>query len=99
VAQRKIIWSHRAKIRLVEIMEFYAERNKSKVYSEKLYRKFNKELQLLLQHPDLGIKTEIASVRGFSIGDYIVFYEETTEMIVVHTVWDSRQNPDSLKIK
>jgi hypothetical protein len=47
----------------------------------------------------LGIKTEIETVRGLIIGDYIIFYEDTDEMIIVHTLWGSRQNPDSLKIK
>ncbi len=80
-------------------MEYYAERNKSKIYSEKLYRKINKELELLLKHPGLGIYTDIESVRGLIIDDYILFYEETQEMIIVHTLWDSSQNPDNLKIK
>lgn len=69
-------------------MEFYAERNKSKVYSAKIYSKFNKELQLLLEHPDLGIKTEISSVRGLIIGNFILFYDENASTIIVHTVWD-----------
>jgi len=58
-------------------MECYAERNRSKIYSEKLYRKFNKDLKLLLKHPDLGISTEIESVRGLIVDDYILFYEDT----------------------
>jgi len=99
MVRRKIVWSHLARIRLFEIMEYFAERNKSKTYSEKLYRKFNKELKLLLKHPDLGIKTEIESVRGLIVGDYILFYEESQDKIIVHTLWDSRQNPDALKVK
>ena len=99
MVKRKIIWSHRAKIRLFEIMEYFAKRNNSKTYSEKLYSKFNKELKLLLKHPELGIKTEIESVRGLIIDNYILFYEVLDEVIVVHSVWDTRQNPDNLKIK
>lgn len=99
MGKRKIVWSHRARIRLFEIMDYFAERNKSKTYSVKLYRKFNKELKLILKHPDLGIKTDIESVRGLIIGDYIIFYEDTLDKIIVHTIWDSRQNPDELKVK
>lgn len=99
MVKRKIVWSHLARIRLFEIMEYFAERNKSKAYSEKLYRKFNKELKLLLKHPDLGIKTEIESVRGLIVGDYIIFYEEFQDKIIVHTLWDSQQNPLDLKVK
>lgn len=80
-------------------MEFYAERNKSKIYPAKIYSKFNKELQLLLRHPDLGIKTEISFVRGLIIENFILFYEENATTIIVHTVWDSIQNPTDLVIK
>ncbi|NJO89348.1 MAG: type II toxin-antitoxin system RelE/ParE family toxin [Chloroflexia bacterium] len=99
MAKHTIVWSHRAKIKLYEILEYFVERNKSKTYSEKLYRKFNKELRLLKKQPDLGIKTDIENVRGLIIGDYIIFYEETDDLIIVHTIWDSRQDPDNLKIK
>ena len=81
------------------ILEFYTERNKSKTYSKKLYTKFNKELSLLLKQPEIGIKTELETVRGLIVDEFILFYEVTTEMIIVHTLWDSRQNPTDLRIK
>ncbi len=59
MAKRKIVWSHRAGIKLLMILEFYSERNKSKTYSKKLYTKFNKELSLLVNQPEIGIKTEL----------------------------------------
>ena len=99
MAKRKVIWSHRARIKLFMILEFYTERNKSKTYSKKLYTKFNKELLLLLKQPEIGIKTEIAAVRGLIVDEFVLFYEVKTEMIIVHTLWDSRQNPSDLRIK
>lgn len=96
MAKRKIIWSHRSKIKLYEILEFYAERNKSKTYSQKLYRRFSKEIQLLIKQPDLGIKTDLDNLRGLIVGDYLIFYEITIETIIIHTLWDCRQNPDDL---
>jgi len=45
------------------------------------------------------MKTEIESVRGLIVADYILFYEFDKERIIVHTLWDSRQNPEELKIK
>ncbi len=99
MAKRKVVWSHRARIRLLMIIEFYSERNKSKTYSKKLYTKFNKELSLLHKQPEIGIKTEIEAVRGLIVDEFILFYEVTTEMIIVHTLWDSRQNPSDLRIK
>ena len=74
MAKRKIVWSHRARIKLLMILEFYSERNKSKTYSKKLYTKFNKELSLLLKQPEIGIKTELDSVRGLIVEEFILFY-------------------------
>ena len=80
-------------------MEYYYQRNKSKTYSIKLYQRVNKELKILIKQPEIGIKTEIESVRGLIIEDYILFYEYNNERIIIHTLWDCRQNPDDLKIK
>ena len=99
MAKSKIIWSHPSKIKLFEILEYYAEKNNSKEYSIKLYKRFINTLNLLHKHPDLGKKTEIENVRGIVVGDYIVFYENTKAKTIVHTLWDCRQNPDNLKIK
>ena len=96
MGKRKIIWSNKASIKLFDIMEFYTKRNGSKTYSLKLFQRFNKELKILIKQPELGIKE---SVRGFVIEDYILFYEFNNEKIIVHSVWDCRQNPDDLMIK
>lgn len=99
MAQYKIIWSNRAKIKRYEILEFYIKRNKSKTYSIKLNRKFNKELRLLIKQPNLGIKTVLKGVRGLIVDDFILFYEVIKDIIVIYSIWDCRQNPDDLKIK
>lgn len=98
MAKRKIVWSHRARIKLYEILKFYNERNQSNSYSSTLYKKFTKELNLLKKHPDLGINTEIESVRGLITGEFIIYYQVTDAMIIVHYIWDCHQNPEDLKI-
>jgi hypothetical protein len=81
------------RVKLLMILEFYNERHKGKTYSKKLYTRFNKELSLLLKQPEIGIKTDLEAVRGLIVDEFILFHEVTTEMIIVHTLWDSRQNP------
>lgn len=99
MGKRKIIWSSKANQKLLEILGYYAQRNRSKIYSIKLYNRFRSELLTLVKHPEIGIKTEIESVRGLIVADYILFYEFDNDRIIVHTVWDSRQNPADLKVK
>lgn len=99
MVKNKVNWSHRAKISLFRILDFYAERNKSASYSKKLYKRFNKELSVLTRQPNIGIKTDFESVRGLIVDDFILFYEIKEDSIVVLTVWDCRQNPADLVIK
>ena len=99
MAQRKIIWSKRATIKLYSILEFYILRNKSKTYSTKLYTKINKEIRLLHKNPDLGIKTTDETIRGLIVESYIIYYQVTENEIIIHSIWDSRQNPESKIIK
>jgi plasmid stabilization system protein ParE len=98
MAKRKIIWSNRARLKLFKILKFYIERNKSKSYSIKLYQTLNKEIKILLKHPEIGIKTDFELIRGMIIGDYILYYEYNNEIVIIHTIWDCRQNPDGLVI-
>jgi len=99
MAKRKIVWSNRAQKRLYEILEFYIQRNKSKTYSIKLQSLINKEVKLLIKHPEIGLKTTEETTRGLIIQDYIVYYELIDDKIIIHTIWDSRQNPDYKTIK
>jgi toxin YoeB len=99
MAKRKIIWSHRARISLYRILKYFADRNKSKAYSAKLYKKINQEVQILNKYPKIGFQTDDENVRCLISGHYIIYYEITEKEIIIHTIWDNRQNPDSLKIK
>jgi len=98
MVKRKLIWSNCAKISLYKILKFYADRNNSKTYSEKLFNKFNKEVQLLIKYPNLGVMTDFKNVRGLITGNYIIYYEIAHKEIIIHIIWDSRQNPENLKI-
>jgi hypothetical protein len=59
MAQRKIVWSHKASLKLFSILEFYAKRNLSIAYSKKLYNKFGKEVLVLFKQPGIGLITDV----------------------------------------
>jgi len=99
MAKRKIIWSHKAKVKLTEILEFYIKRNNSDTYSVKLYSQIQKSVKLLQKQPNLGIRTDLDGIRSLIIGEFLVFYEPSNDQIIIHTLWDCRQNPDDLILK
>ncbi len=98
MAKREVIWTKNSEIQLQEILEFFTKRNKSGLYSRKLYTKFKTELLSVSKNPELGIKTKLDHIRGLIIEDYILFYEILEDRIMVLKVWDCRQNPDKLNI-
>lgn len=99
MAKHKIVWSNRAIKRLYGILEFYNQRNKSHTYSKKLYQFLNKQVKILIKFPEIGLKTTEDKTRGLIIGDFIIYYQLTEDKIIIHTIWDCIQNPDSKIIK
>lgn len=99
MAKRRIIWSLKAKEKRVEFMQFYIQRNENKNYTKKLNSIINQELRRLIDYPNLGIRTELDQIRGLIIKDLILFYEINEDSIIVHILWDARQNPEKLILK
>ena len=99
MAKRKLIWTNNAKSQLFEILVYFNGRNQSSVYSKKLYKKFVKEASVLIKHPEIGVNSDLLSVRGLILENYILFYEITVEYIIIHSIWDIRQNPVNFQIK
>ena len=75
MVKRKIIWSHRAKLDLLKILDYFNKRNGSNTFSNKLNARFRKSIRLLINQPNLGLMTDIANVRILLEGDYAVFYQ------------------------
>jgi plasmid stabilization system protein ParE len=99
MAQRKIIWSPKAKSDLFKILTFYYKRNGTKTYSKKLNSAIRLSIKKLMKHSDIGVQSDVQNVRNLIEENYNIFYEITQECIVIITIWDSRQNPDNLYIK
>ena len=80
---RRIIWTSRAEGLFVNILEFYIQRNKSKIYSRKLNAEIKKTINLLIKNPFLGRRTEIESISVLIKGNYKIFYKIENELIIV----------------
>ena len=94
MAKYKIEWSIEARLDLIDILEYYLERNNSVVYSNKLNSKITRSIKLIAQNPLIGIKSEIESVRALITGDYQIIYEIFDNLIVVLMIWDCRRDPE-----
>ncbi len=99
MAKRKIIWSVPAKCDLLEILTFYFSRNGTKIFSRKLNLSLRKTIKLLEKNPDIGIQTNHQNIRNLVHDNYYIIYKVNPDTIEILAIWDSRQNPDDLKIK
>jgi plasmid stabilization system protein ParE len=100
MAKYQIIWSESAQNDLIEILEFYINRNKSANYSSKLYTEINKSVMLLEDKPLLGISTDIKNVRYLVKDKFEIIYEvfENQKSILIIMIWPSEMDPSKKDI-
>jgi len=96
---RTIVWSRLAELAFKETLQYFNERNKSNDYSIKLAHAIKSELQLLINHPNLGLASSVKNVRYLISGNYKIFYEIKETQIVILMVWDSRMDSSKINIE
>lgn len=94
----KITWSPLAQKKRKEILSYWILHNKSNAFSVKLNSLFIRAIKLISRYPLIGKPTDIENVRVKIVRDYLIFYSVGKTTIKVLTIWDSRQNPEELKI-
>jgi toxin YoeB len=94
---KKIIWSLRAQQDRKEILSYWEVRNTSDTYGKKLNELFKKAVRIIADYPHIGRKTDLMNVRVKLVKDYLLFYEETENNLIILTIWDNRRNPSELK--
>lgn len=90
---KQINWSRLAQNDRKRILQYWIDRNQSKIYSVRLNQIFVDTAELLSKYPKIGRKTEYPDVRIKIVRDYFVTYRETETSIDILTIWDSRQDP------
>jgi toxin YoeB len=98
MAKRRIEWSVEARNDLIQILEFYNERNASFNYSIKIYKKIQQTLLTISKNPKIGLQTKYQSVKVFNTGYYQIIYEIYEQIILVIMIWDCRRNPNDKRI-
>lgn len=95
---KQVIWSLRAQNDKKEILNYWNQRNKSNTYSKKLNELFKESIKIILDFPQIGKVTDDTQARIKIVRDYLIIYEETEVQVIILTIWDSRQDPDKLKM-
>ena len=97
MAKRTVEWSKDALIDLIEIMNYYIKRNKSKTYSQKL----NSDIRFKLKTIDFSIahpqKTVAKDLFYFTHNHISVCFEISNNSLKVQLVIDDRRNPELIE--
>lgn len=99
---KRIVWSTRAAEDRRKIFEYWNKATGSNTYSLRLRNEFNYLIRHLLEFPKLGKKVYDYDARCLIKGDYKIFYDvnETDNNLQINVlhIWDTRRNPDDLKL-
>ena len=100
----KLVWSNTAKTQLKKIYHFYLEIAGEKV-SKSIRNKLIEKPKSLIDYPELGQVEENPAVAGREFrylveGHHKIVYKayDDQNVILIAAVFDTRQNPSSLKI-
>ncbi len=96
---RRIIWSKNALKDKVIILDYWYKRIGTKTYSRKLDKQLRKSVKLLKNFPEVGRYLTGTDIRFLVKDHYQIFYKYINQEIRILHIWDSRRNPDELKIE
>lgn len=91
---RQIVWSANAQLERLEILKYWADRNGSTRYSEKLDGMFRASLRLVAEHPKIGRATSDPEVRMKSVGEHMLFYSFSTTEVYCASGMARQARPD-----
>ena|SRR5258706_15222105 len=94
----KIVFSHRAEKERLAILEYYFNETQSNKIPYKIYIQISEILDIISEFPKSGRILNQKGHRGFSKLPYLIIYKITNEAIEILHVWDSRRNPQELKL-
>ncbi len=94
---KRLKWTEFSKSQRKDILEYWNNRNKSKEYSRKLNKLFDKIALMILEHPEIGVKINGSEYRGRLIKDYYIIYINFEKSIEILSIFDTRQNPEKLE--
>ncbi|MFM9840401.1 MAG: type II toxin-antitoxin system RelE/ParE family toxin [Cyclobacteriaceae bacterium] len=100
----KIIWSDLAKAQLYDVYEYYKDVASTKI-AKSIKSKVCKKVRTLSRFPEMGQHelnplVEPLNFRYLVSGNYKIIYQffKEQKIILIASIFDTRQNPNDLKV-
>lgn len=95
---KRVIWSPHAAADRISILDYWFNRIGNKNYSKRLDGSLKGLIKLISIYPEIGKRFDDKEVRFFVKDYYQIFYKIAGDEIRILHIWDSRRNPDDLKM-
>lgn len=79
---KQIVWTVKAKNELIDILQYWIDRNQSKTFSIKLNNLVEEQLNLIAKSPGIGRITDVPNVSVRVIHKYLLYYEISGEILL-----------------
>lgn len=90
---KTIVWKRKANLQILQLEAYLFENFSQKAVDKFLDQMFQK-LESLSKFPERGQQTRFKTIRRLRINRYTsLFYRIQGTYIVIHFVWDNRQDP------
>jgi toxin ParE1/3/4 len=98
----KIEWSKLSEVQLKDIYDYYSLEASPRI-AKRIINKIVARVEILFKNPLAGAKEELLAdypeeFRYLVEGNYKIIYWKEKELITIALVFDSRQNPEKMKI-
>ena len=93
----KAVWSQRAKNEFDETCTYWINKNKSKIYSDKLLDETLRKINIILENPKIGVENKKNKLRRVLVlENFSLTYRLTKSNIQIASFFDNRRNPNAL---
>jgi plasmid stabilization system protein ParE len=93
---KQVVWTKTARKQRQGILDYWAERNGNKKYSQKVSSLVRNRIQFIVKFNYIGKETDYGNIRVTSAGHFSIFYKIISDKIIIISLWDSRQDPEKL---
>ena len=96
MAERTVVWTQTAVTQRREILKYWAKRNGSLRYPQKLIKLIKRRVEVIARNPLAFIETTYPGTRVSALGHFSIFYKVTEQNLIITAFWDNRQDPKVL---
>ena len=96
MVKRAVVWTQTAARQRREVLKYWTKRNGSSRYAKKLISLTADQVEIILSNPESFKSTTYSGTRESALGHFSIYYQFTSDNLIITSFWDNRQDPKKL---